>query len=188
MKWALAELNKFKNSQVDFKEALDLKASLQKREPFILDLAPILVEGFIQVDKVGYTAHFSVETVITLPSSRSLEPVEVPLSLIIDEEYMTDAQIKALEDISDDEKELIIPLEKDLIDLTEAVEDYILLNLPLQVLTAEEEQSTSGLPKGDFWQVLSEEEVAFAEKLDSETKIDPRLAKLSELLVTEDDE
>lgn len=188
MKWALAELNKFKNSQVDFKEALNLKGSLQTREPFILDLEAVLVEGFIQVDKLGYLAHFTVETVITLPSSRSLEPVEVPLSLVIDEEYMTDSQIEALKDISDEEKELIIPLEKDLIDLTEAVEDYILLNLPLQVLTAEEEQSTLELPKGDFWQVLSEEDIAFAESIDSETKIDPRLAKLSELLVTKDDE
>ncbi len=187
MKWALAELNKYRNSQLEFKETINLESSLKTREPSILNLKDISVKGYIQVDSTGYTAHIVVETIITLPSSRSLEPVELPLSLIIDEEYMTEAQINALVDVSEEEKQLIIPLEKDLIDLTEAIEDYILLNLPLQVLT-EEEQSTMSFPKGDFWQVLSEEDLATAKIQDSEKTMDPRLAKLSELLITDDEE
>lgn len=185
MKWALAELNKFRNSQVTFNESLDLTESLQKREPSILGLDKVLVEGFIQVDSNAYLAHFTVNTVITLPSSRSLEPVFVPLSLMIDEEYMTEAQLNALVDATEEDKQLIMPLEKDMIDLTEAVEDYILLNLPLQVLT-EEEKSTTELPKGDFWQVLSEEDLKVAQVQESEDKIDPRLAKLSELFKDEE--
>ncbi|MBO0444352.1 YceD family protein [Vagococcus fluvialis] len=185
MKWALAELNKFKNSQLEFNESLDLKESLQKREPSILDLDKVLVEGTIHVNRDSYLAHFTVNTVITLPSSRSLEPVPVPLSLIIDEEYMTQAQLDALVDVSEDDKQLIMPLEKDLIDLTEAVEDYILLNLPLQVLT-ELEKSTNELPKGDFWQVYSEDDIKTVEVSDSELEIDPRLAKLSELFKDEE--
>ena len=180
MKWALAELNKFRNSQVDFKESIDLKESLQLREPSILDMELVDVEGFIRVDSTGYLAHFTVQTTITLPSSRSLEPVLVPISLVLDEEYMTEAQLNALENVNEDDKELIMPLEKDIIDLTEAVEDYLLLNLPLQVLT-ETEKSTTDLPKGDFWQVLSEEDLKTLEVQESETNIDPRLAKLSEL-------
>jgi uncharacterized protein len=72
-----------------------------------------------------------------------------------------------------------------LIDLTEAVEDYILLNLPLQVLT-ELEKSTNELPKGDFWQVYSEDDIKTLEVSDSELEIDPRLAKLSELFKDEE--
>lgn len=185
MKWALAELNKFRNAQLSFSESLDLEAALKIREPSILKLDKVLVDGFIQVDSNVYLAHFTVNTVITLPSTRSLEPVAVPISLTIDEEYMTEAQINALVDVSDEEKQLIMPLDKDLIDLTEAVEDYILLNLPLRVLT-ESEESTTELPKGDFWQVLSEDDLAEAEIQDSENSIDPRLAKLSELF--KDDE
>ncbi len=185
MKWALAELNKFRNSQLNFTESLDLTESLQKREPSILDLDKVLVEGFIQVDSQAYIAHFTVNTVITLPSSRSLEPVQIPLSLTIVEEYMTPAQLNALVDVNDEDKQLIMPLEKDLIDLTEAVEDYILLNLPMQVLT-ESEKSTNDLPKGDFWQVLSEEDLKTKEVNESETTIDPRLAKLSELFKDEE--
>ena len=185
MKWALAELNKFRNSQVTFENSLDLKESLQKREASILDIDKVLVEGFIQVDSNAYLAHFTINTVITLPSSRSLEPVLVPLSLMIDEEYMTEAQLNALVDVSEEDKQLIMPLEKDLIDLTEAVEDYILLNLPLQVLT-ETEKSTTELPKGDFWQVLSEEDLKTVQVEESDDKIDPRLAKLSELFKDEE--
>lgn len=187
MKWALAELNKFKNGQITFKETLGLESSLKLREPSILGVKDVFVEGFVQVDSTGYLAHIVVNTIIILPSSRSLEPVDIPLSLVVDEEYMTEAQLNALSDVSEEEKQLIMPLEKDLIDLTEAVEDYILLNLPLQVLT-EAELSATELPKGDFWQVLSEDEVAHADNQDSEEKIDPRLAKLSELLVTDDEE
>ncbi|MDT2814719.1 YceD family protein [Vagococcus carniphilus] len=187
MKWALAELNKYRNSQITFEETIDLEESLKSREPSILSLKKVDVNGFIQVDSTGYLAHMVVNTVITLPSSRSLEPVDLPLSLTIDEEYMTEAQINALVDVSEEDKQLIMPLEKDLIDLTEAVEDYILLNLPLQVLTKEEQNSTE-LPKGDFWQVLSEDDMETSPIQDSEQTIDPRLAKLSELLVTDDEE
>lgn len=185
MKWALAELNKFRNSQLDFKENIDLKESLQKREPSILDIEPIEIEGFIRVDSTSYLAHFSVQTTITLPSSRSLEPVLIPISLIIDEEYMTEAQLKALLDVNEKDKELIMPLDKDLIDLTDAVEDYILLNLPLQVLTDTEELTTD-LPKGDFWRVLSEEDLKTVQVEESENRIDPRLAKLSQLFKDEE--
>ncbi|MGX4686118.1 YceD family protein [Vagococcus sp. JNUCC 83] len=179
MKWALSELNKFRGSQLDFSETIDLSASLKKREPSIIDISPIKVNGFLEVDELGYYAHMTVETILTVPSSRSLEPVELPLNLVIDEEYMTLRQYDALKDVPEDDKSLIIVLEKDLIDLTEAIEDFILLNLPLQVLTEEEKQSTE-LPKGDFWQVVSEDDII--EELDAETQatIDPRLAKLSE--------
>ncbi|MGY3703466.1 nucleic acid-binding protein [Vagococcus martis] len=179
MKWALSELNKFRGSQVDFEETIDLNASLKQREPSIIDISPIKVNGFLKVDELGYYAHMTVETILTVPSSRSLEPVELPLDLIIDEEYMTPRQYDALKDVPEDDKNLIIVLEKDLIDLTEAIEDFILLNLPLQVLTEEEKQSTE-LPKGDFWQVVSEDDII--EELETETQstIDPRLAKLSD--------
>lgn len=190
MKWALSELNKFKNDQLRFTETIDLEESLKQREPQILAVEPIRVDGFIQVDTGRYLAHFTMDTVLTLPSSRSLTPVKYPLTLTIDEDYMTESTYAGLADISEDEKSLIMVLEKDLIDLTEAVEDFILLNLPLQILT-EEEMTTTDLPKGEFWNVISEEDLKAKKHLDeleSEDKIDPRLAKLSELLLNDDNE
>ncbi|MGO3731601.1 MAG: YceD family protein [Vagococcus sp.] len=187
MKWALAELNKYRNSQLEFDETLDLEQSLKERESTILALTPVKVNGFIRVDKESYLSHFTLDTCITLPSSRSLEPVDVSLNLTIDEEYMTHAQMELLVDVSEDDKSLIMLLEKDIIDLTEAVEDFILLNLPLQVLTEAEKEATD-LPKGDFWSIVSEEEFSTNRDSEMEIEVDPRLAKLSELFAAEDDE
>jgi uncharacterized protein len=53
------------------------------------------------------------------------------------------------------------------------------------VLT-ELEKSTNELPKGDFWQVYSEDDIKTLEVSDSELEIDPRLAKLSELFKDEE--
>lgn len=181
MKWALAELNKYRNTQLTFKEVLNLEKTLKSRDNSIIAVEPILVDGYIQVDLSVYVVHFTIKTALVLPSTRSLEPVRVPFELTVDEEYMTKTQLDSLVDISEEDKQLIMPLEKDLIDLNEAVEDYILLNLPLQVFT-DSEKSTSDLPKGEFWQVLSEDDLEDKDVLTSEIKMDPRLAKLSELL------
>jgi len=186
MKWALSELNKFRGSQLDFIETIDLSTSLKNREPSIIDISPIKVNGFLEVDELGYYAHMTIETLLTVPSSRSLTPVSLPMNLQIDEEYMTPRQYDALKDVPEDDKSLIIVLEKDLIDLTEAIEDFILLNLPLQVLTEEEQQSTE-LPKGDFWQVVSEDDIKVEKETEAASTIDPRLAKLSEFFNEDND-
>ncbi|MGY3765123.1 YceD family protein [Vagococcus vulneris] len=182
MKWSLTELNKFRGTQIDFDETVDILESLKRRESSIISMTPVHVTGFIDVDPTSYIAHYTMETILTLPSTRSLTPVDLPMSLTIDEVYMTEQQLAYLpSDISDEEKSLIMPLEKDLIDLQNAVEDFILLNLPLQVLTEEEEHSND-MPKGEFWNVISEEDYSETVKSESESTVDPRLAKLSELL------
>ena len=45
---------------------------------------------------------------------------------------------------------------KPTIDLDESVEDNILLSIPIQVLT-EEEQNSQEMPSGNDWEVISEE-------------------------------
>ncbi|MGO2083137.1 YceD family protein [Vagococcus sp.] len=183
MKWALAELNKFRGSQLIFDERINLTEELQRRDQTIIEVLPVEVKGTIDVDRTSYLAHFSVNTSVVLPSSRSLEPVTLPLSFMVDEVYMRPSDIEALTDVSEEQKSLIMPLEKDMINLNEAVQDFILLNLPIQILTEAEKNNDADLPAGDFWQVLSEEDVMKKKNSpDSEQKIDPRLAKLSELL------
>lgn len=182
MKWALSELNKFRGSQVEFDETVDLEQTLINRENTIISVSPIKVKGLVAVDSTSYLAHFTIDTTLILPSSRSLEPVEFPLFLEVDEVYMKEEILKEMKDLTEEQVSLIMPLEKDIIDLTEAVEDFILLNLPIQILTEAEKQETADLPKGDFWQVISEEDVIEEAASEAETKIDPRLAKLSELL------
>ena len=72
-----------------------------------------------------------------MASSRSMEPVELqesyPVTEVFAEDVQSDADIEALEE------DLILPIEGGKIDLSESVADNILLNIPLKVLTPEEE-------------------------------------------------
>ena len=82
--------------------------------------------------------------------------------------------------------EEILVLDNDTIDLTNSIEDNILLAIPLQVFT-EEELKSSDMPKGNDWEVISEE-AYLQKKEESAETIDPRLAKLSELFNESEDD
>ncbi|PHL21481.1 YceD family protein [Enterococcus faecium] len=178
MKWSLLELRKYQETPLTFHETLDLKAALMKRDNLILDVAPVEVEGLVSVDKKGYIIHYTVQTTLTVPSTRSLEPVELPMDFSVDEVFMTEEQFQSRdEQMSADE---ILLIEGPLLNLAESIEDNILLAIPMRVLTKEEEAATE-LPKGNDWEVVSEEEYQRRKMEEAENKIDPRLAKLSEL-------
>ena len=71
MKWSLLELRKYHEEPLVFHETLNLKEELLKREKEIIDIAPIEVEGMITVTPKEYLFHYSLKTMITLPSTRS---------------------------------------------------------------------------------------------------------------------
>lgn len=178
MKWSVQELNKFKDEGLTINEVIDLQESLKARDTDVLAVSPVHVTGHLTVNSTEYIACLKVKCTVTLPSTRSLTPVEVPISFDIDEVYMTPTQFASREPGEDDD--LIMVLEKDLIDLSEAVEDYVLLNIPLQILTEEEEEQDT-MPEGQDWEVISEEEFQ-RRKEASEDKINPQMAQLKTLL------
>ena len=101
-----------------------------------------------------YSLTYAADYCLTMPSSRSLAPVDVPMTLNVAELFTTQAYFETHQ--ADLDADVLFILDKDLIDLTESVADNILLEIPLQVLTQEEKQ-TDVLPSGTAWQVLSEE-------------------------------
>ncbi|MDR2832250.1 MAG: YceD family protein [Streptococcaceae bacterium] len=184
MKWSLQELNKKKDIGVPIQVELDLKESLLKRDAEILDISKISVTGNISVGRSEYIMSYNMQYTITLPSSRSLTPVELPISLMVDEVFQTK---EAFEENKDEEGvDEIIVIEGQTISLDESVEDNILLAIPLKVLTPEEESSTD-LPTGTFWKVVSEADYEVSADEEDDTTIDPRLAKLQELLNNSDE-
>ncbi|MGM9903726.1 MAG: YceD family protein [Enterococcus sp.] len=187
MKWSLLELRKYQETPLTFHETLDLKKALMKRDNLVLDVAPVEVEGLVSVDNKGYLVHYTAQTTLTVPSTRSLIPVELPINLDINELFMTPEQYQRREAELPSEEILIIDGAQ--LDVTESIEDNILLAIPMRVLTDEEERSTN-LPKGQDWEVLSEEEFMRRKMEEAETKVDPRLAKLSEFFdsTSEDDD
>ncbi|MEK0152460.1 YceD family protein [Tetragenococcus halophilus] len=186
MKWSLAELRKNQETPLQFNETLDLKNELMTRDKQILDLAPVQVEGLVVVEKEDYILHYTVTTTITLPSSRSLEPVELPMNFSVDEVFMTPEQYAQLDETASVEE--ILLLENQQLDLSDSVADNILLEIPVQVLT-EEERKYGTMPSGDDWAVISEEEYNKQKEAEKEKSTDPRLADLSSLLedLKEDD-
>jgi uncharacterized protein len=123
---------------------------------------------------------------VVVPSSRSLEPATWHADVVVDEVFMTQEQFEERDDKYDEEE--IIVLEKDLIDLNESVAENLVLNIPMRILTEEEENSDE-LPSGNNWEVISEEEYENRSRVDEETEtIDPRFAALKNLSLSDEED
>lgn len=148
-----------------FDQELDLLKELQKRNPEILDLKNVTATGRVAYDTGLYVLDYQLSYTIVLASSRSMEPVELqesyPVIEVFAEDVQSDADIEALEE------DLILPIEGGKIDLSESVADNILLNIPLKVLTPEEEAG-QGFIEGNDWKILSEEEYQAAQAIKKE--------------------
>lgn len=148
-----------------FDQELDLLKELQKRNPEILDLKNVTATGRVAYDTGLYVLDYQLSYTIVLASSRSMEPVELqesyPVTEVFAEDVQSDADIEALEE------DLILPIEGGKIDLSESVADNILLNIPLKVLTPEEEAG-QGFIEGNDWKILSEEEYQAAQAIKKE--------------------
>ena len=148
-----------------FDQKLDLLKELQKRNPEILDLKDVKATGRVAYDTGLYILDYQLTYTIVLASSRSMEPVELqesyPVTEVFAEDVQSDADIEALEE------DLILPIEGGKIDLSESVADNILLNIPLKVLTPEEEAG-QGFIEGNDWKIMTEEEYQEAQALKKE--------------------
>lgn len=148
-----------------FDQGLDLLKDLQKRNPEILDLKNVTATGRVAYDTGLYVLDYQLTYTIVLASSRSMEPVDLqesyPVTEVFAEDVQSDADIEALEE------DLILPIEGGKIDLSESVADNILLNIPLKVLTPEEEDG-QGFIEGNDWKILSEEEYQAAQAIKKE--------------------
>ena len=73
----------------------------------------------------------------------------------VSEIFIDAADIHVKEDLV--RENLVLVLEEDYIDLEESAIDNILLTIPMQVLS-EEEQNSDTMPSGNSWSVLTEEQ------------------------------
>ena len=153
MKWALNEISK--KGLIQFDEKLDLNEELTSRSQEVLAASDIQAVGQISYDNGLYLLDYRLTGVLTLPSSRSLKPVDYPLDIQVDEVFASPEFLTESSNLADED--LIIPLEKDLISLDESVADNLLLEIPLQIL-AEDEKNSDQMPAGKFWSVLSEDD------------------------------
>ena len=123
-----------------FNEAPSLLESIKERYDQVLNLEQLQASGQVVYDNGLYLLDYQLSYDITLPSSRSLEADAALQKELVEEN-------------------LVLILNDDTIDLNESILDNILLNIPLRVLTPEEESGQISL-SGKDWEVLSEEDFA----------------------------
>lgn len=152
---------------------------LERSKKLIYQVKEVMLTGDLFYSEPYVTGDFRVKTKIVVPSSRSLAPVNYQQNFHFSENY-TEAEIPKEE--LDGSEIPIVKVENDLIDLQTAIEDNILLNIPITILTPEEEKEDL-YPKGNGWSVISQEEYNESKK----NKVNPAFAKLSVLLDQDDD-
>lgn len=176
MKWTLREIRDYPEDLMFFKEELDLEVALKAKDSSIISAKPALVEGFVTVVGEAYLMQATIQVDLVLPSSRSLQAVDLSLSIPITERYV----LPDMDIDQDGFEETIIVLDHDYIDLDDAVVDSIIINIPNRVLAPGEEAAP--LPSGKDWEVLTEDQ--YEERLmnEKDNQVDPRFAALKTLL------
>ncbi|BDR56231.1 YceD family protein [Xylocopilactobacillus apis] len=157
--------------KVDLSEAIKERSSeYQADVPFDLKITLEPIE-----DKY-IDAYIDIQGLLIVPSTRSLKPAEVKINQHVEEIF-----VRLEEDIETDEEDdrVITKVENNNLDLYNTVVDYILLGIPSQVLT-EKEQQENLMPKGENWQVISEDHFESIKK-DSDKLPKDTLSKLEKL-------
>lgn len=180
LNWSTSNLTQYNHEAFTFDEEVDVKKELMERNPDILDMGKVRAQGTILYSRGDFTVIGKVMADVTLPSTRSLVPVTVPVQFEFSETYLT--RPDHADQYEDDD--LLIVLKDDRLDLMPAVKDNVLLGIPLRVLTPEEEAATE-LPHGNEWALISEEEAA---PLPPEERQDNPFAGLKNLFAENDTE
>ncbi len=155
MKLNIQEIRK-QSEGLNFEQTLDLVDDLRARNQEILDVKDILAVGKVQYEDRMYFLDYQLSYTIVLASSRSMEPVELVESYPVTEVFMEGATNQLDQEVLDDD--LVLPIENGELDLAESVSDNILLNIPIKVLTAEEEAGQGFISGNDWRQIMTEEE------------------------------
>jgi len=184
LKWSLQELHKYQGGVYPIDGQANLTNSLKKRKSSLIDASSIAIEGTISIEVMQrYFVDLTLTYSLTLPSTRSLEPVEMAFETPFQEIYISPDAID-MEDREDTEGEdlegnVIFSLEKDILDLQKPIEDTILASIPMKVLS-EEEQKADELPAGQDWEVVLENDVDLTDS-DEEESTDPENSPFSVL-------
>lgn len=148
-----------------------------RAKDLVLEVKNARVTGSLVYDKPFVLAQLHIVADVITPSTRSLTPVELHQDFKFLEGYT-----KEKPDQEDVEAiDTIIELESDVIDIQKAIEDNILLYIPMVVLTKEEKEEDK-MPKGQDWEVISEDDY---KKQTEEKPLNPELAKLKALFPEE---
>ena len=180
LKWSLVELHKQPAGILMLDEKVDMTESLKKRNTELMDVSLIDIQGTISIEASSrYFVDLTLNVILTLPSSRSLKPVKLDLTIPFSEVYLApEAGQTAVETLED---EVVFSLEQDILDLQKPIEDTILAAIPMKVLS-EDEKTSNDFPTGNDWEVKLEGEADSSNnKDDADTSENSPFAILKDL-------
>ncbi|WP_394404665.1 YceD family protein [Streptococcus sp. 20-1249] len=140
---------------ISFEKNLEVTEELKARNSEILDLSAVHAQGSVRFEAGFYFLDYIMSYTITLASSRSLKPVEKVETVTVNEIFVADESVLKEKDLVD--ADMVLVVEDEQIRLDESVADNILLNIPMKILTPEEEAGAD-LPSGSDWTLLTEED------------------------------
>lgn len=156
MELNLAELT---NKSVTYDNDFVINADTYK-EVGIIDLKNLHVTGDISLNSVSMLAvNLTVTGIMVIPDSVTTEPVDYPFTSKIEEEY----------DINDEFFLEYYQKEQNILDIMKILWENIVLEVPMRFTLAKDAHLS-----GDGW--------SLGEDKNKDDQIDPRLAKLAELL------
>jgi uncharacterized protein len=153
-----------KNARPSFpiNETFEISKELVSQAKTLINLMPVIVkgEGYFLNSADRLRLKIKVSGVMVLPCAISLEPVDYQFNIDIEQWFSFGNEL---------EREDLIIVEKDELDLIDFIWENIFLSIPLKVV-----KKGAKIPKieGENWRFLSEDKDA------DKPKVDPRLEKL----------
>jgi uncharacterized protein len=168
LKWTVPELLKARNEGLMIDETLSLQ-DLSNRDDEVRRVSPVHVSGYAEISRTKATFYITVKGEMVLPCSVTLEDVPFPFHFNMSETFLWEASPG---DDGDEDEEEIHDVKDQTIDLIPYIEEAILVEKPIRVIS--EKAKNIPRPQGEGWEFLSEG--------NRKQQIDPRLAKLKDLL------
>lgn len=164
MKWSRSELLNLKDKNFSFTENLSFNKAEFKNFSRLNGLKNVVVDGKAYFDDETQllTTDLVIQGIMLVPCAITLEEVEYPFEIESSETFSFEEDLSEHAHIAKGE----------FIELLPVILQIILSEVPLKVV----KPGLKDYPKGDGWEVVTEEKLIEVQK----NQIDPRLAKLLE--------
>jgi len=170
----IASLKKEKKDQIDLNFTVNLD-TIDYYGDQIKIPSPITAMGTFYVVEDSVYISCRIEAKLVMNCSRCLQPTEYLLGEKIDAELVPEGD---REDGADELEDLIL-YQQGIVDLEKVVKESILMNIPYQMLCADNCKGLCVLCGQDL--NIGQCHCVEGESVEEETAIDPRMAKLKEL-------
>jgi uncharacterized protein len=172
VKWTIHQLHQLQNKGLTIDETVDV-SDLKQVDKSIRDISPVRIQGRADLSSTKFTFHLTIKGTMVLPCSRTLVDVLYPFEIHTTETFFLNDY-----DRTTDEDSHVV--QGEVIDLLPIVKELILLEIPMQIFSEQENVEGAAPQSGKDWEVITEEQ--------AKNKIDPRLAALAKFFEKKNEE